>query len=109
MSRLLSGNWLEARQPPLWLAIHRSSGDAAERAHGAAVHHDSGRRKHGAGRLVHEWHEFVGEAGHGAADANAADAGAAADAGHPAALADVALHHRPPAAQLDNASGLTVL
>ena len=48
-------------------------------------------------------HELVGKSGHGAADADAADVRAAADAAHPAALADVALHHRPPAAELHDA------
>ena len=62
-----------------------------------------------AGRLVHERHELVGEAGHGAADADAADVGAAADAGHPAALGDVAVDHRPPAADLHQALGRAVL
>src|SRR5579885_1035511 len=37
-----------------------------------------------AGRLVHERHELVGEARHRAADADAADVGAAADAVDPA-------------------------
>src|SRR5437764_14642424 len=62
-------------------------------------------REAGAGRLVHEGglHELVGEAGHGAADADTADVGAAADAVHPAAFADVALDDRSPAAELDNA------
>ena len=60
-------------------------------------------------RLVHERHELVGEAGHGAADADAADVGAAADAGHPAALGDVAVDHRTPAAQLHDALGRAVL
>ena len=46
-----------------------------------------------------------GKAGHRAADADAADVRAAADAVHPAALADVALHDRPPAAELDDALG----
>ena len=53
------------------------------------------------GRLVHERHERVGEAGHGAADADPADVGASPDAAHPAALGHVAVDHRPPAAELD--------
>ena len=44
-----------------------------------------------------------GKARHGAADADAADVGAAAHAAHPAALAHVALHHGAPAPQLHDA------
>ena len=56
-----------------------------------------------AGRLIHERHEFVREARHGAANADAAHVGASADARHPAALGHVAIHHGPPAAELDDA------
>src|SRR5581483_7779252 len=45
----------------------------------------------------------------GAGDADAADVGAAADTVHPAAFGDVAIHHRPPAAQFDEAFGRAVL
>src|SRR5881398_247725 len=54
-----------------------------------------------AGRSVHERHELVGEAGHRAADADAADVRAAADPGHPAALRHVAVHDGAPAPGLD--------
>src|SRR5262249_56969816 len=53
--------------------------------------------------------ELVGEAGHGAGDADAADVRAAADAVDPAALGHVALDHRSPAAQLDQAAWRAVL
>ena len=68
-----------------------------------AVGHDGLRRQQRARRLIHERHELVGKARHRAADADAADVRAAADARHPAALADVALHDRAPASQLDDA------
>src|ERR1700682_6164653 len=55
------------------------------------------------GRLIHEGHELVGEARHRASDADAADVGATADTGHPAALGNVAVDHRSPAAELDEA------
>jgi len=55
------------------------------------------------GGFIHERHELVGESRHGAADANAADVGAAADSSHPAAFGNVAVHDRPPASQLHNA------
>ena len=59
--------------------------------------------------LIHEGHEFVGKAGHRAADADAADVGASADAGHPAAFRHVAVDDRPPATELHQAFGRAVL
>src|SRR5580658_1887965 len=61
------------------------------------------RRKQRARWLVHERHEFVGKARHGAANANPADIRAAADSSHPTTLSDVALHYRSPAAQFHDA------
>ena len=61
-------------------------------------------------RGIHEGHELVGKARHGAADADPAHVGAAADPVHPAALGDVAVDHRTPAADLDLAlRGVVVL
>lgn len=62
-------------------------------------------RRHDPGVLVPE----VALLGHGAGDADAADIGAAADAGHPAALGHVAVDDRPPAADLDQALRRAVL
>ena len=62
-----------------------------------------------AGGRVHERLELVREAGHRAADADAADVRAAAHAVDPAALGHVALDDRAPAAELDQALGLAVL
>src|SRR5437016_2215255 len=89
---------------PLRLRVHRRLRVLAQLADGAAVGGDGLGGEFGAGRFVEEGrlHELVGEAGHRAADADAADVGAAANTVHPAALADVALHHRPPAAELDD-------
>ena len=68
-----------------------------------------GGRKQRPRRLIHERHELVGEAGHGAPDADPADVGAAADAAHPSALAHIALHDRSPAPQLHDAEARAVL
>src|SRR6476660_9896466 len=54
--------------------------------------------------LIHERHVLVGEAGHGARHADAADVRAPADAVHPAAERNVALDHRPLAPELDKAA-----
>src|SRR6202011_5721829 len=58
---------------------------------------------------VHEWHELVGEARHGAAYADAADVRATTDTVHPSALGHVALDCRAPTAELHQALWLTVL
>src|SRR3954470_23041683 len=89
--------------PPLRFLVHRLVGDAAELAHGLAVDPDEVRGDPAAGRRVHERHELVGEAGHRAPDADAAHVRAAPDAGHPAPLGHVAVDHRPPAPDLDQA------
>src|SRR5919112_6217534 len=94
---------LPAGPAPLRLAVERVGGDAAQAADRRAVDPDGAGRQPAARWLVHERHELVREAGHGAADADATDVRAAADAVDPAALGDVALHHRAPAAQLDDA------
>src|SRR6516164_5725476 len=93
---------------PLWLFVQSALCKGAQRSHHAAIDADLGGRELGAGRLVHERHELVRKARHGATDANAPDVGAAADAGHPAALAHVAIHDRTPAAALDDALGRAV-
>src|SRR5262252_9823897 len=79
-----------------------------ERPDDGAVDAARGRRHSAPRRFVHEGHELVGKAGHGAADADAADVGTAADAGHPPALGDVAHDHRTPASELDDALGRAV-
>src|SRR5262245_16396894 len=98
---------------PLWptpvrFLVHGRLCERSQRPNRPAVDGDGGRGELGAGRLVHEGHELVGEARHRAADADASDVGTAADAVHPAALADVALHHGAPAAELHDALGRAV-
>src|SRR5947208_13607599 len=107
--RPVAGRELGALVAPLGLLVDGVVGDAAQLADNGAVGAARGRGDLAAGRLVHEGHELVGEAGHGAGDADAADVGAAADAVHPAALGDIAVADRSPAAQLDEALGRAVL
>src|SRR5215468_2451228 len=95
---LVSGAEFGALHAPLRFLVRRLGGETAQAADDRAVHAARGRGHGRARRLVHERHELVGEAGHGAGDADAAHVGAAADAVHPAALGDVAVDHRPPAA-----------
>src|SRR5688572_11392705 len=65
--------------------------------------------RHAAGhRRLHERHELVREPGHGAADADAADVGAATHPVDPPAFGDVAAHHLAPAPHLDQAGGRPV-
>src|SRR5215212_5870078 len=94
---------------PLGLLVHRPVGDRAELADRSAIDGDRVRGDPAAGRRVHERHELVREAGHRAADADAADVRAAADAGHPPALGHVAVDHRAPAPDLHQALGRVVV
>src|SRR5580692_1406198 len=102
---LVAGAKFRALDAPLRFLVQRLRGKAAEAADNRAVHAAGGRRYRRARRLVHERHELVREAGHGAGDADAAHVRAAAHAVDPAALGHVALDHRAPAAQLDQARG----
>src|SRR6185437_4580337 len=106
---LIAGGQRRPLVVPLGLLVGAEVGDAPQGADGAAVGGAHGHAHARARRLVHEGHELVGEAGHGAGHADAADVGTAADAVHPAALGDVAIDHRPPAAELDQAFGRAVL
>src|SRR5918997_2217586 len=98
--RTVAGGQLAAGLAPLRLLVHRLGGHVAQAADHRPVHAAGRRRDLAAGRLVHERHELVREPGHGAADADAADVGAAADAVEPAPPGHVALYHPPPAAAL---------
>src|ERR1051325_3456776 len=98
--RVVPGVEARARVPPLRFLVNGLFGEPAECPDDAA-HELIRRRGHlAAGRLVHERHELVGEAGHRAPDADAADVGTAADAVHPSALGDVAADDGAPAADL---------
>ena len=85
------------------------TGDVAQAADHRSVQARRGGRDLAAGRLVHERHELVREAGHRAADADAADVRAAADAVDPSAFGHVALHDRAPTAKFHNAFRRSVL
>src|SRR5271154_2873602 len=102
-SGVVSRGQFRAGMAPFRFFVDGRLGHAAQGANGAAIGADRGARYLCARRLIHEGHEFVGEAGHGTAYADAADVGAAADSGHPSALRDVAIHHRAPAPQFHNA------
>src|ERR1051326_86259 len=100
---LVSGDQLVGLAPPLGLTIGARIGNGPQ----SSDHHSVRFRRYGgdarARRFIHEWHELVGKAWHGAGDANAANVRTAANAPHPAALGHVAIHHRPPAAELHQA------
>src|ERR1700728_4070596 len=83
---------------PLWFFVDVVIRPGAQAANQLSVRHDHRARRLGAGWLIHEWHELIREARHGATDADSAYVWAAADTGHPAALGDVAIHHGAPAA-----------
>src|SRR5262245_55374552 len=89
--------------PPLWFFVDCGVCDASQRADHPAVDSDGARRDSRAGRLVHERHELVREAGHRAADADASDIRTTADASHPPALCHVAVDNRTPTAELHDA------
>src|SRR5438093_1470547 len=69
---MIAGAELVAAAAPPGLLVDRGLGEAAQSADHAAVDPDGVGGQFGAGRLVHEGHELVGEAGHGAADTDAA-------------------------------------
>src|SRR3954454_5785238 len=97
----VAGGELVAVVAPARLLVDGLVRDAAQLADHRPVALDESRRDAAAGGRVHERHELVGEAGHRAADADAADVGAATDAGHPPALGHVAVDDGAPAADLD--------
>src|SRR5579864_1854108 len=106
---LVAGAEFRALHAPTRLLVRRARGETTEAADDRAVHAAGGRRDPRPGRLVHERHELVGESGHRAGDADAADVRAPAHAVDPAPLGHVALDHGTPAAQLDQALGRAVL
>src|SRR5580700_2617016 len=106
---LVAGAEFGALHAPLRLLVRGAGGETTQAAYHRAVHATGGRRHGRAWWLVHEGHELVGEARHGAGDADAADVRAAAHAVDPAPLGHVALDHRAPAAELDQALRRVVL
>src|SRR5579875_554893 len=107
--RTVTGGQLRTPVTPAGLFVHSVVGEVPQRPDQPPVQAGDPRRELASRRLVHEGHELVREARHGATDADAADVGAAAEARHPASLGHVAVHHRPPATQLDQALGRAVL
>src|SRR3954447_25976786 len=83
-ARVVAAGQLRAVVAPPRLLVARVVGDRAQLANHPAVHGGHRRGERPARRLVQEGHNFIGKAGHGAADADAADVRAAADASHPA-------------------------
>src|SRR5580692_1250700 len=77
--------------------------ESTQRVNRAPIRHHRAGRKQRSRRLIHERHELVREARHGAADADPADIRTPANSSHPAALSHVALHHRPPASEFHDA------
>src|SRR5436190_1226405 len=108
-ARVVAAGQLRAVVAPPGLLVAGVVRDRPQFAYHPAVYGGHRRRECPARRLVHERHELVREAGHGAADADAAHVWAAADPGHPAALGDVAVDDRAPAAQLHLALGRVVV
>src|SRR5689334_9105548 len=91
---------LLATVPPLGFLVHRVRGDVAQAADHRAVEAGRGGGELSTRRLVHERHELVGEARHGAADADAAHVRAATDAVEPTPFGHIAFHYRSPASEL---------
>src|SRR3954447_9278884 len=106
---LRAGGQRRAGCAPLGFLVQGARGHAPEPPDRVAVETHRVGRELAARWLVHERHELVREPGHRAADADTADVGTATDAVHPAPLGHVALDHRPPAAELDDALGRAVL
>src|SRR5204863_4128252 len=95
----VAGQQVGALLAPLRLLVGGMEGDVAQAAHDGAVHDRRAGGHPRPGRLVHERHELVREAGHGAGDADATHVRAAAHPVDPTPLRYVALDHRTPAAQ----------
>src|SRR6201995_5206309 len=106
---LVAGQQLGTLRAPLGLLVRGLGGESAQGPDHGPVHAAGRGRDLRSRWLVHEGHELVREAGHGAGDTDAAHVGAPAHAVDPAALGHVALDHRAPAAQLDQALGGAVL
>src|SRR5271165_3912220 len=97
--RLVAGGQFRPFMPPLRFLVYGRVGNTTQRPDHAAIAANDRGGEHTARRLIHKRHELVGEARHGATDADAANVRAAADAAHPSALGHIAIHHRTPAAQ----------
>src|SRR5579871_1516378 len=74
-----------------------------------AIALDGLRGQQRARRLIHERHKLVRKSWHRAADANPPNIRTTSDAAHPAAFSYVALNHRSPASQFDDAQRRPVI
>ena len=106
---LITGEKFRTRLAPLGLFILGVVCDGAQSSNHGSVALNGGGGEARPRRLIHERHEFVREARHGATDANAADVGTTSDTGHPSALGHVTIHYRAPAADLDQTFRFAVL
>src|SRR4029450_12749947 len=88
---------------PLGFLVDRVLRHRAEAAQSPAPGVDDCGGELCSGGLAHDRHELARKAGQGAANADAAHVGAAANAVHPPPLRHIALDHRAPTAKLDKA------
>src|SRR5271169_1332465 len=70
---------LWTRVPPLWFLVHGFVCECAQRPDGLAVDADGRGGNFSSWGFIHEGHELIREAWHGAADADAADVRAPTD------------------------------
>src|SRR5579871_2515734 len=94
--------------PPPGLLVHGVLRDRTQRPNRLAIHTDAACRNSRSRGLIHERHELVWEAGHGAPNTDAANIRAPSDSCHPPALGHVAVDHRSPASEFHNALRRTV-
>src|SRR6202023_2582580 len=94
--RLVAGFERAALLAPLGLGIGLLHRDIAQRPNDRAIGQTCGPRNQRTRRRVHERHELVREAGHGAPDADTTHIRATTHTIDPAPLGHVALHYRTP-------------
>src|SRR5438132_6066358 len=81
-SGVIAGGEFGARMPPFRFLVHSRLGKGAKRTNGPPVGTDHPGRNPGARWFIHERHELVGKARHGAADADTAHIRTTPNAGH---------------------------
>src|SRR5262245_6235685 len=87
--------------PPLGFLIDRMLRDTAQAANHSSVESTNAGRDLTSRWFIHERHKLIGKAGHGAANADAANVRTSANSSHPAALGHITLDYRAPAANFD--------
>src|SRR5271156_3133672 len=93
----IASSQLRTWMTPLRFFVYRSVCKCPQRSNRLAIHSVCCSRNLCSRGFVNERHDFVREAWHGAANADAADVRAPANACHPPALRHVAVDHWPPA------------